>query len=115
MEGVESLIDIARLLQGIINFLYTTMGLFLMSLGYAILIGIPIYAFNTSLKAYKENLQQDKNTTEVYIYSKAMVVSLMTMVLSTLIFAFIFKDIVGLDNSISEIIRGVLKINKVFN
>jgi len=115
MDNIDSLVDIAKLLQSVISFLYVTMSLFLMVIGYAILLGIPAYAFTVSLKSYKENQQQDKNTTEAYIYSKAAVVSLITMVLSTLIFTFVFRDIVGLDNNIEEIVRAVLKINKIFN
>jgi hypothetical protein len=116
MNGESSIIEMAMLLQKVIQFVYSFTGLSLMVGGYIILLGFPAVAYVVSYRMYSADSQQQKSSlvSGAMAHAKASGMALVTVVLSTLIFAFIFKSIIGLDDSIEKIVADVLNINEAF-
>jgi len=117
METQTSILEMAELLQEVIQFLYHFVGLVIMIVGYIIILGIPVYTYKASFKLYKANASQSGNITTIsdaLVHTKALTVSLFSVVISVLIITFIFKVIVGIDMSTGNLITSILKIDDAF-
>jgi len=116
MRSETSILEMAGLLQEVIHFLYNFVGLAIMVIGYMIILGIPVYVYKASFNLYKSNVTQGSGSTmsDALIHTKALAMSLFSVIISILIVTFIFKEIIGIDISTGRLIASIMKINNAF-
>ena len=116
MNGSDSLKEMAITLGSVITFLHGFIDFALMMFGYALRLILPIIVWVTTYKQLKSDAQQKTSTNEdVLIHFKASMYAFFAMVLSTLIFVFIFQKLIGLSENTQTIITTILHINKAFH
>ena len=115
MNGSESLKGMAIALKAVIDFLYSFTDFLLMLFGYSLLLVLPMLVGIATYRQMKADSQQKAITNEdTLIHFKASIYTFFAMLLSTLIFIFIFKTLIGLSGDTKTVITTILHINKAF-
>ncbi len=114
MNGSDSLKEMATTLNSIVAFMYGFTNFTLMLFGYALLLILPMVVWAITYKQLKNDAQQKTTNEDVLIHFKASMYAFFAMVLSTLIFVFIFQKLIGLSGNAQTIITTILHINKAF-
>ena len=84
--------------------------------GWLLMLGAPIGAYYLGYKHFKEKDEQDRSgsTNTAMIHGKAMVISLVAIILATMLFTFIFVKQLHVGTTTADAIKKVLKIDKAF-
>jgi len=84
--------------------------------GWLILLGAPIGAYYLGYKHFKEKDEQDRSgsTNTAMIHGKAMVLSLLAIIVATMLFTFLFVKQFHVANNAADAVKIVLKIDKAF-
>ena len=116
MSGTESLVDMAKLLQNLIGFLYMSSTFLLLVFGWSLFLFIPLFSYMSAYNNFKTEAERGnvQAINSSLLHVKSAFVAIAALTLSSLVFTFIFKVIIGLDSDIASIVSMILQVDKAF-
>lgn len=109
----SSFIEMADLLDKINSIIFIFVGVFIIILSYFILLGTPVVSYVYSLKNTKEEANKNNDGNQLFTHIKAGLTTLAVSAMISIMYFFVFVDVLHIGNSSGEVIEKVLLLKTV--
>lgn len=109
----SSFIEMADMLDKINNVIFVFVGLFIIVLSYFIVLGTPIISYVYSFKNTKEEANRNNDGNNLFVHIKVGVTTLIISVFISILYFFVFVDVLHVGKTSGEVIKKVLLLQTV--
>jgi hypothetical protein len=109
----SSFVEMADLLDKINSTIFIFVGVFVIVLSYFIVLGTPVMSYVYSLKNTKEEANRNNDGNHLFVHIKAGLTTMAVTTIISIIFLFVFVDVLHIGKTSGEVIKKVLLLETV--